>query len=285
VRRLRKLALVAAAAVAVFCSAGLTGGSRSVAPAAYAATASSAGQQHTSSLPAAPTPKGKPAFDATFTGTSLNTKVWDTCYPLQPSYGGGCKNWGNSEEAEWYLPSQVAVYDGELHLVARRARTAGYTYYGKRFIYGCRSGMVTSWPSFKFEYGFVQIVAEIPHAPGLWPALWLAATNGKYPPEMDILESWGVKRQTGAFFHPLDGPRVIRTLLNPDVTRGWKVYSLSWTKSKLVYYVGKTAVLTINDYIPHQKMYFLADLAEYVQPRAGYCSGQLRIKSVKIWKY
>lgn len=233
---------------------------------------------------AAPTPKGKPAFDATFTGKKLDTKTWDTCYPLMPSYHSGCKNWGNPEEAEWYLPSQAVVYRGELHLVAQRERTAGYTATGNRFIYGCRSGMVTSYPSFRFEYGFVQVVADIPHGSGLWPALWLAATNGKYPPEIDILESWGVKRQTGVFFHPLNGPHVIRKLLSPDVTKGWKVYSLSWTKSKLVFYIGNKAVLTVTKYIPHQAMYFLADLAEYVQPRPGYCSGQLLIKSVKIWK-
>jgi hypothetical protein len=47
------------------------------------------------------------------------------------------------------------------------------------------------YPSLRFEYGLVQVVAHIPHAPGLWPALWLAATNGKYPPEIDMLDSWG----------------------------------------------------------------------------------------------
>ncbi len=281
--RLRKLALAAVGASVVFCSVGLVGGSRSIAPEAHAAT-DAAGRERASSLPAPPTPKGKPAFDATFTGKTLDTKIWDTCYPLMPSYDSGCKNWGNPAESEWYLPSQAVVYGGELHLVARRERTAGYTSLGKRVIYDCRSGMVTSYPSFRFEYGFVEVVADIPHAPGLWPALWLAATNGKYPPEMDILESWGVKVQAGAFFHPLNGPHVIRTLVVPETTRGWKVYSLSWTKSKLVFYMGSKAVLTVTKYIPHQQMYFLADLAEYLNPRPGYCSGKLLIKSVKIWK-
>jgi beta-glucanase (GH16 family) len=275
-RRLRALALVPVAAAIVVGTAGLPGGSH---PAA-AATRSGA---LAASLPAAPTPSGKPAFNATFSGTHLNTKLWDTCYPLMPSYNSGCRNWGNPKEVQWYLPSQVVVSPGELKLVARRERTVGANESGQRQIYGCRSGMVTSYPSFKFEYGFVQVVADIPHANGLWPALWLAATNGQYPPEMDIIESWGIKRQTGSFFHPLGGPR-IRTLLDPKVTVGWKVYSFSWTKNKMVFYVGRKAVLTVATYIPHQQMYFLADLAEYVNPRPGYCHGALMIKSVKIWR-
>ena len=31
-------------------------------------------------------------------------------------------------------------------------------------------------------------------------------------------------------------------------------------------------------------MYFLADLAEYLPAKRGYCTGQLEIRSVKIWK-
>jgi beta-glucanase (GH16 family) len=259
-------------------SAAVAGGSASAARA-------STPTHRTSSGWAAPTPKGKPALNATFTGTQLNAKIWDTCYPLQPTYNKGCRNFGNPEESEWYLPSQVKVAHGELQLIARRAKTAGKNAAGKTVIYDCRSGMVTSYPGFKFEYGFVQVVADIPHSNGLWPALWLAAANGKYPPEMDILESWGVKHQTGVFFHPLNGPWVIRTLLSPGVTKGWKVYSLEWTKSKLVFYVGSKAVLTVKKYIPHQAMYFIADLAEYVNPRPGYCTGDLLIRSVKIWKY
>ena len=106
------------------------------------------------------------------------------------NYGGGCRNWGNPEEAEWYLPSQVKVSGGDVRLYARRKPTAGTTSTGAPEEYGCRSGMITSYPGFKFEYGFVQVVANIPHGRGLWPALWLAAANGQFPPEIDMVESW-----------------------------------------------------------------------------------------------
>jgi beta-glucanase (GH16 family) len=228
-------------------------------------------------------PKGKPAFDATFRGSQLNTKLWDTCYPKLKNYNGGCRNWGNPEETEWYLPSQVRLSGGVVHLVARRQKTVGATRTGARKVYECRSGMITSYPGFKFEYGFVQVVANIPHAKGLWPALWLAAANGKYPPEIDMLESWGANGNTGSFFHPVKGHHS-RVYYPAKLTRGWHTYSLSWTRSKLEFWVDKKLVLTVNKNVPHQRMYFIADLAEYQPAKRGDCTGQLQIKSVKIWK-
>jgi len=230
-----------------------------------------------------PTPKSKPEFDATFRGSHLNTKVWDTCYPQLANYNGGCSNWGNKQEAEWYLPSQVKVSGGVVRLVAQRKRTVGATSTGARKVYGCRSGMITSYPGLRFKYGFVQVVANIPHATGLWPALWLAAANGKFPPEIDMVESWGVKTETASFFHP-DSGKVSRAKYSPSLTRGWQTYSLSWTKTRLRYYVGSRLVLTVTKDVPRQPMYFIADLAEYLPAKRGDCSGQLDIRSVKIWK-
>jgi beta-glucanase (GH16 family) len=251
------------------------GAQASVATVARAASRSSA---------AVPTPpKGKPAFNAGFGGSKLDTMVWDTCYPLLTNYKGGCTNFGNRMEAEWYLPSQVKVFGGVVHLVAQRKRTPGIASTGKPKTYGCRSGMITSYPGFKFEYGFVQVVANIPHANGLWPALWLAASNGKFPPEMDMVESWGVNVRTASYFHPVTG-KTSRAMYSPSLTRGWQTYSLSWTKSNLKYWVGNKLVLTVTKNVPQQSMYFLADLAEYLPAKRGNCSGQLEIRSVKIWK-
>jgi beta-glucanase (GH16 family) len=232
---------------------------------------------------AVPTPRGKPVFSATFSGSKLNTKTWDTCYPFLPNFNGGCTNFGNNMEAEWYMPSQVKVSGGAVHLVAQRKSTVGTTSTGAQKVYGCRSGMITSYPGFKFQYGFVQVVANIPHAKGLWPALWLAAANGKFPPEVDMVESWGVKVEAASFFHPVTG-KVSRAKYSPALTRGWQTYSLSWTKSKLKFYVGSKLVMTVSRNVPHQPMYFIADLAEYLPAKAGYCAGQLQIKSVKVWR-
>jgi len=257
-------------AVIALWSTGIAGGSL-----ATGAEASTGGK-------AVAPPKGKPEFSATFSGSRLNTKIWDTCYP--DSDQSGCTNFGN-KEYQWYEPSQVKVSDGHLRLIARRIKTIGKSANGTREVYECRSGMVTSYPGFHFKYGFVQIVADVPHAAGLWPALWLAPADGQYPPEVDMLESWGVNHETASFYHPVpEGAKEDRGLIPVRLTRGWQTYSLRWTSSKLIYYVGNKVVLTVKSRTPHLAMYLIANVAEYASPKAGRCTGQMLIRSVKIWK-
>jgi len=235
-------------------------------------------------------PKGSPEFDATFSGSSLDTSIWQTCYP-EADFTIGCTNFGN-KEYQWYLASQDRVSGRVLRLVAQRRRTPGQAkpaqagQAGRPKEYLCRSGIVTTYSSLQFKYGFLQIVAKIPHRSGLWSGLWLAAADGVWPPEMDMIESWGVKNETASFFHPSPaGAHQDRGLIPIQLTTGWQTYSLSWTRSKMEYFVNDVNVLTITKRIPHQLMYVLADLAEYQKPRAGNCSGQLDIRSVKYWKY
>ena len=227
-------------------------------------------------------PRGKPEFSATFTASKLNTKIWGICYPWLSS--SGCTNTGNNDEYEWYLPSQVKVSGGLLRLTAKRETTAGKNSAGAKKVYDCRSGLVTTHPGINFKYGFVQIVADVPHKTGLWPALWLHASDEQFPPEIDMLESWGVNHEEATFFHPV-GAKYSKGSVPLSLTQGWQTYSLRWTPSKLTYYVGSKVVLAITKRVPHQKMYIIANVADYVNPKTGGgCNGTMLIKSVKIWK-
>jgi hypothetical protein len=130
-------------------------------------------------------PTGKPEFTATFTGSRLKKSVWATCYPAM-DLPTGCTYFGSSEY-QWYLPSQDRVSGGVLRLTAQRAPTAGKARNGRRHEYACRSGMVTTYPSFRFTFGYVQVSAKILPRPGLRPALWLAAANGASQPKIAML--------------------------------------------------------------------------------------------------
>ncbi len=228
------------------------------------------------------TPAGTPEFSATFTGGKLDPAIWSTCYPWMDT-PSGCTNFGNTaDEQQWYLPSQVRVSGGNLALVAQQVPTPGVNASGQPYEYACRSGMATTYPGFQFEYGFVQVEAWIPTSPGLWPAVWLAAANLNWPPEIDMLESFSGK--TGAWFHPVGGQQSFQ-LLNSNITQGWHTIALSWTASQLTYYVDGKVLMTVHQGIPQQPMYFIADLAEYLpEATPAYCNGQLLIRSVKVWK-
>ena len=73
--------------------------------------------------------------------------------------------------------------------------------------YTYRSGMVTTFPGYKFTYGFVQVVARIPDAVGTWSALWLAASNEHWPPEIDLVEHWSAQDQYYEYYHPAGADR------------------------------------------------------------------------------
>jgi beta-glucanase (GH16 family) len=229
------------------------------------------------------TPLGPPEFSATFTSGKLDKKIWAVCFPWM-NQSSGCTDFGNVDEHQWYLPSQVDVAGQALALHAQQIPTAGFDKNGQRQQYSCRSGMVTTYPGFRFEYGYVQVEAWIPASPGLWPAIWLAAANLQWPPEIDLIESWGVNNKSAAYFHPADAAPVAGRM-SPPISQGWHTFALSWTQSQLTYFVDGNVLLTVRQQIPHQQMYFIANLAEYQEPiTPSYCNGQLLIRSIKVWR-
>lgn len=222
------------------------------------------------------------AFEAGFPGSELDRSQWATCFPwVAPD--ASCTNFGNTEY-QWFTPAQDRVSGGVLHLVAQHVPTSGRNAHGGPQEYPCRSGMVTTYPSFRFTYGYLQVVARVPEGPGLWSGLWLAAASRRWPPEIDVLENWGAPADhAGVYLHPLGGPWTVGARVPGDFSAGWHTFGLYWSSSRLIWFVDGRAVYTVSQYIPHQSMYFIADLADSRLP-AGACNGDLLIRSVKIWQ-
>ena len=220
-------------------------------------------------------------FNSDFTGNTLKTSSWGTCYPWSPA---GCTNFGNSgEEKEWYTASQAQVLAGVLRLNARRTPTAGLDQSGASQKYACRSGMVTTYPSLRFKYGYVQVTARIPAGIGLWSAFWLAAASLRWPPEIDIAEHWAADPYVKTYLHPLAGPQQGGPVATPGLLTGWHAFALSWTESRLTWYYDGRQVMTTTTGVPQQDMYLIANLAVFNAGQGG-CSGSLLIRSVKVWQ-
>lgn len=229
-------------------------------------------------------------FDPSFSGSTLDTSTWATCY--SPSDGSaGCTN-NPSTENEWYLPSQVSVSGGTLNLTAKQETTQGTSSSGAPMTYDCRSGMVTSEPSFNFTYGLIQVTAKLPYGPGLWPALWLEPSNGDWPPELDIMEHWYSEQDYKVYEHftnakdYLGGP--VTTPVN--LSAGFNTFSLLWTSSRVTWYLDGTQVYTTTEHVPQQAMYFIANVADRNPANgttalvSGGCTGTMQISSVKVWQ-
>jgi beta-glucanase (GH16 family) len=225
------------------------------------------------------------AFSANFTGTQLNSAVWQTCYPWF-AQGGGCTNLGNPQEEEWYLPSQAQVSNGALHLVANETPTAGWNSSGAPVTYPYTSGMVTTFQSFQFTYGYIQIVARIPGGTGTWPALWLLPASESWPPEIDIMENWGglhTVREAVHWSSPA-GPEYqsFGTTTPTNLTAGWNTYALLWSPGSLTWYLnGNVVAKYVGSNVPSQPMYFLANLAI---DGAAVQTSSFDIQSVRVWE-
>lgn len=231
------------------------------------------------------TPKGwRLAFSSNFSGSGVNTNIWGECYPWANA-SVGCTNFGNTadQEYEWYQESQVQVKNGVLDLVAQREPTNGENAQGQPEEYDCRSGMVTTFPGFQFEYGAIRITARLAYGLGLWSAFWLAAADEQWPPEVDILEHWSSETVSKAYLHPVSGPRQGGQLSIPNADQGWHTFSLSWTKTRLTWWFDGKQVMTTTTGIPQQAMYLILNLADD-NNSAGGCNGSLEIKSVYIWQ-
>jgi beta-glucanase (GH16 family) len=232
----------------------------------------------------------KLAFDPSFSGSTLDTSTWATCYDTASDPSAGCTD-NPTVENEWYLPSQVSVSGGTLNLAAKQETTQGTSSSGGAETYSCRSGMVTSKPSFSFTYGLLQVTAKIPYGPGLWPALWLEPSNGDWPPELDMLEHWYSQQDYKVYDHfdnaadYLGGP--VPTPVN--LSAGFNTFSLLWTSSRVTWYLNGTQVYTTTDHVPQQAMYFIANVADRnpadntTSLVSGACDGTMQIQSVKVW--
>jgi beta-glucanase (GH16 family) len=180
--------------------------------------------------PKAPPGEWKLVLAEEFDGGKLNSKLWTTCYWWDD---GGCTNLGN-KEMQWYMPANVTVSDGVLHLTARPEKVRGYR--GRTYAY--TSGIVTSGryhrelprpPRFEMQYGHIEVRAKAPKGKGLWSALWLLPSDHEAHPEIDIMEILGDStNKLRMHLHYLDRRNKRQnpghTVTTSDLSGDWHVY-------------------------------------------------------------
>lgn len=209
---------------------------------------------------------GGPLFEDDFDAQSLDEAKWNTCHWWND---GGCTIASN-DELQWYLPSQVALQDGQLQLTAEQAETTGAD--GETFPY--RSGMVTTGPpqhdgeaKFEFTYGTVEARVRAPAGVGLWAALWMLPSSEESRPEIDILEVLGNDPdELIMHLHPEDrdaeSPSSRWTAPPGQGFDDWRNIRLDWRPGELVYVVdGQEVWRVTGDQVPSEPMYLVANLA------------------------
>jgi len=195
-------------------------------------------------------------FDS-LVGLSADGKIWST-------FGGdGWRTLENNKEAQFYSDASVgvnpfSVEDGILTITA----APGKNPVGLPF----NSGILTTRRSFRQLYGYFELRARLPAGAGLWPAFWLLPDNGRWPPEIDVLEQLGNMPATiyVGTHSAAGGPNVATTtaVSVADTSDGFHVYGLEWEDSHIAWYFDGRLVYRIPTPADlHVPMYLVLNLA------------------------
>jgi beta-glucanase (GH16 family) len=147
-------------------------------------------------------------------------------------YDVGGNGWGNNE-LQYYTSADednVFVSDGNLRITALREPFSGNDYTSARLITKYRG----DW-----EYGRVEVRAQMPAGRGLWSAIWMLPTSNTYgiwpnSGEIDIMEHVGYDGDkihgtihTGAYNHK-EGTQIGYTKTVPTAETEFHVYTMEW---------------------------------------------------------
>lgn len=132
-------------------------------------------------------------------------------------------------------PEYVQVRDGALQLTARRLPPSHWCTEEYGLEYG-GGGIQTD--TFAQQYGRFEMRARLPAGSGLWPAFWLLPADDSYGGEIDVLEVYGGRDQTGdATLHvPANGPGPKRSCpIRPDPYGAFHTYRVEWSANRMVF--------------------------------------------------
>lgn len=186
-------------------------------------------------------------FAEEFDGKAIDDKKWNV---------HAANYW---DKMSWFSRDNVVTGDGVTRL--RYEKRTGHHNddpAGKEFHYA--TGVLDTYGKWTQRYGYFEIRAKLPTAPGLWPAFWLMPERGKDigeqwqrqdtgngGMEFDILEHltrWGPYRNNIAMHWDGYGEEhkqlgTDKIYMQPDA-QGFITVGLGWLPGKAIYYINGT---------------------------------------------
>src|SRR6266481_1101717 len=157
------------------------------------------------------------------------------------------------------------IRDGVLSIVASRTPAAlKPVLFNNEYM----SGILTTQSSFSQKYGYFEIRSKIPVGTSVWPAFWMLADDGGWPPEIDVMEGRG--QQPGDLVMTTHW-RIPATgsvkycgfdFLVPDASTDFHDYGVLWARDRIVYFIDRKPVSEIK--VPvgfDDPMYMIVNLA------------------------
>jgi hypothetical protein len=157
------------------------------------------------------------------------------------------------------------IRDGILSIVASRTPPAlKSVLFNNEYV----SGILTTQSSFSQKYGYFEIRSKIPVGTGVWPAFWLLADDGGWPPEIDVMEGRGQRPgdlvMTTHWRIPATGfvESCGFDFSLPGAATDFHDYGVLWQRDRLIYFIDRKPVSEIK--VPagfDDPMYMIVNLA------------------------
>jgi beta-glucanase (GH16 family) len=176
--------------------------------------------------------------------------------PTKWGYEQGASGWGNNElECYTTAPGNVSQ-NGAGDLVITAIRQPGHI---------CSDGKPTDYTSariltqnkFTAKYGRLEVRAQVPTAPGTWPAFWALGANittVQWPRagEIDVMETIG--KTPNIVYGTVHGPKSnsspfsVQTKKDTgaDLSVGFHTYAVDWTPDSLTFLLDGVAYGTVT---------------------------------------
>jgi len=220
----------------------------------------------------------------------------------------GARTLGTNGEQQFYIDRDMELADGlkpGLSPFGRSAKNKGMTITARPTPENLKgkigmpyvSGLLTTYHSFAFTYGYVEIRAKLPKGAGLWPALWLLnRATGSKGGEIDIIETLG--QQPDYFMSTLhwdsngDGTvdakhLLVRTKTN-DLSADFQTYGLDWNEREIAVYLNGVKLGSVPTPAAFKApMYLLMNLAIggwAGKPDPSAFPAEMAIEYVRVWQ-
>jgi len=130
------------------------------------------------------------------------------------------------------------------------------------------SGILTTQGTFSQKHGYFEIRAKIPVGTGVWPAFWLLADDGGWPPEVDVMEGRGQRLGDLAMttHWRTSATGTVQScgfdFWVPNASTDFHDYGVLWEQDRLIYFVDHKPVSEIKVPIGFDDpMYMIVNLA------------------------
>ncbi|HWL87624.1 MAG TPA: glycoside hydrolase family 16 protein, partial [Polyangiaceae bacterium] len=219
-------------------------------------------------------------FDDEFDGTAYDTSKWADNSSAEGDSGHG--NQGN-KQLEWNQGANCTVSGGVLTMTAKRQSFTSPS--GTH--YDWTSCLLTTTPSYSFQYGYIEERAKLPAPKGFWPAFWTwQAPSVNTWLETDVYEFYSDNHNTLYLTDHAGSGGGCQYTPSFDPSASFHTYGADIEPNGVTWYIDGVNVCSASG-APSGLTNIIANLAVFadVPPDASTTTATKQVDYIRAWQH